>query len=161
MGANGYRTSHYPQNSAIMDALDEFGFIVMEETRWYDSTPEAKAQLEFMVKRDRNRPSVFFWSIGNEEPYHVKEQGANICRALKAEIEKLDTTRIIMTAVSNSPEKATVYDYLDAVGVNYNLHTFDLLHEKFPKIPVFSSECCATGTTRGYYRDDCAGQRLY
>ena len=155
MGANGYRTSHYPQNSAIMDALDELGFIVMEETRWYDSTPEAKAQLEFMVKRDRNRPSVFFWSIGNEEPYHVKEQGANICRALKAEIEKLDTSRIIMTAVSNSPEKATVYDYLDAVGVNYNLHTFDLLHEKFPKIPVFSSECCATGTTRGWYRDDC------
>ena len=36
MGANGYRTSHYPQNEAIMDALDELGFIVMAETRWYD-----------------------------------------------------------------------------------------------------------------------------
>ena len=155
MGANGYRTSHYPQNEAIMDALDELGFIVMAETRWYDSTVEATQQLEMLIKRDRNRPSIFFWSIGNEEPYHLTKQGSNICRSLKASIEKLDKTRLIMSAVANDPINALVYEHLDAVGINYNLQDYDLLHEKFPHLPVFASECCATGTTRGWYHEDC------
>jgi beta-galactosidase len=67
MGANGYRTSHYPQAEALMDALDENGFIVMAETRWFDSSDEGKAQLEMLMKRDRNHPSVIIWSLGNEE----------------------------------------------------------------------------------------------
>ena len=78
MGANGYRTTHYPQSAELMDALDENGFIVMNEVRWFESTEEGKAQLEMLMKRDRNRPSVFFWSIGNEEPHHATEQGRRI-----------------------------------------------------------------------------------
>lgn len=52
MGANGYRTSHYPHTEAVMDALDELGFIVMDETRWFESTDEGKQQLEMLVRRD-------------------------------------------------------------------------------------------------------------
>ena len=155
MGANGYRTSHYPQNPAMMDALDDLGFIVMAETRWFDSTDEGKEQLRTLIKRDRNRPSIFFWSMGNEEPFFVNEQGKNIAKALKREVNKLDKTRLVMTAVDRTPEKATVYSELDAVGVNYNLQSYDILHETYPDIPVFSSECCATGSTRGWYYDDC------
>lgn len=154
MGANGYRTSHYPQTEAIMDALDELGFIVMAETRWFESSDEGKEQLEMLVKRDRNRPSIFFWSVGNEEPHHITETGRNICKSLKAFIKKLDDTRTIMSAVSDSPDTATVYDELDAIGINYNLSKFDYIHEKYPEKPVFSSECCATGSTRGWYDDD-------
>lgn len=154
MGANGYRTSHYPQTEAIMDALDELGFIVMAETRWFESTEEGKQQLEMLIKRDRNRPSVLFWSVGNEEPHHITEEGRRICKSLKAFIQKLDNTRYIMSAVSDYPDVATVYDELDAIGINYNLDKFDLIHEKYPDKPVFSSECCATGTTRGWYEAD-------
>ena len=153
MGANGYRCSHYPQTEAIMDGADELGFIVMAETRWFESTKEGKEQLEMLIKRDRNRPSVFFWSVGNEEPHHATDEGRRICKNLISTIRKLDDTRCIMSAV-DAPANATVYDELEAIGINYNLDKFDILHEKYPKKPIFSSECCATGTTRGWYDAD-------
>ena len=153
MGANGYRTSHYPQNDAIMDALDETGFIVMDETRWYDSSEEGLKQLETLVKRDRNRPSVFFWSVGNEEPLHETRVGANIYKTMAAAVKKLDPTRPVSTAVSNSPDTACVQEYVDIIGVNYFPETLDILHEKFPGKSIYSSENCATGTTRGWYLD--------
>lgn len=155
MGANGYRTSHYPQCEAIMDALDEAGFIVMDETRWFDSTPEGKHALEMLMKRDRNRPSVFMWSLGNEEPLHITDEGRRINKTLYAFAEKLDKYRPITAAVSNSPDNATVYDDLDLLGVNYNHWLYDSLRKKYPKTPIFSSECCATGTTRGWYLENC------
>lgn len=154
MGANGYRTSHYPHSESTMDALDEMGFIVMNETRWYSSGTESCEQLEMLVKRDRNRPSVFFWSIGNEEPYHETSQGVRIASTLKNIVKKLDDTRIIMTAVSHNPKDAPVHAALDAIGINYNLQDYDILHKKYPHIPIIASECCATGTTRGWYYDD-------
>lgn len=155
MGANGYRTSHYPHSEATMDALDSLGFVVMDEVRWFSSSEEGMSQLEMLVKRDRNRPSVLFWSVGNEEPHHITEEGRRICRSMMARIRKLDDKRVVMTAVSNSPDMATVYDELDAIGINYNLNLYDGIHEKYPEKCVFSSECCATGTTRGWYDDDC------
>lgn len=155
MGANGFRTSHYPHAEETMDALDELGFIVMDETRWFSSNEEAKAQLAMLVKRDRNRPSVFFWSIGNEEPHHLTEEGRRITKNLIAQVRKLDNTRFVMSAVSDDPDVATVYDELDCIGINYNLDKYDKLHEKYPDKPIFASECCATGTTRGWYHADC------
>lgn len=155
MGANGYRTSHYPHSEATMDALDTMGFIVMDEVRWFSSADEEMKQLEMLVKRDRNRPSVLFWSVGNEEPHHITEEGRRICRSMMAKIRSLDNKRVVMTAVSNSPDEATVYDELDAIGVNYNLDKYEKIHEKYPEKCIFSSECCATSTTRGWYYDDC------
>ena len=155
MGANGYRTSHYPQNEAIMDALDEQGFMVMAETRWYDSTEESLKNLEFLIKSNRNRPSVFCWSVGNEERCNIEELGKNIFKAMKAHALKFDNTRPITVAIDKTPENATVNEDCDIIGVNYNLDSYDILHERFPNKPIFSSECCATGTTRGWYYDDC------
>ena len=154
MGANGYRTTHYPQSEVLMDALDENGFIVMNEVRWFESSEEARIQLETLVKRDRNRPSVMFWSIGNEEYFHVNDKGRRIAKSLYSLIRKLDNTRYIMTAISVSPSLATVCDDLDAIGINYNWDAYDVLHEKYPDKPILSSENCATGTTRGWYFDD-------
>ena len=153
MGANGYRTSHYPQSEYIMDALDENGFIVMDETRWFDSSKEGLYQLETLIKRDRNRPSVFFWSVGNEEPYHTIPAGAEIYKTMAALVKKLDPTRPVTTAVSNSPDTACVQQFVDIIGVNYCPETLEALHEKFPAKAIFSSENCATGTTRGWYYD--------
>lgn len=158
MGANGYRTSHYMQAEALMDALDENGFIVMDETRWFESTDEGREQLRALVRRDRNRPSVFFWSVGNEEPFHATEKGRRICCSLISLVRKLDDSRTIMSAVSFTPEKATVYDELDAIGINYNWSTYEGLHRKYPDKAVFASECCATGTTRGWYFGDDAAR---
>ncbi|MBR6765368.1 MAG: hypothetical protein IKM06_02660, partial [Clostridia bacterium] len=144
MGANGYRSTHYPQAAAFMDALDELGFIVMDETRWFHSTDEGIEQLKMLVKRDRNRPSVFMWSLGNEEPHHLTETGRRINRAMMAEVKKLDPTRPTTSAVSDYPDKATVYDDMELVGINYNHYLYDVVREKYPDKPIYASECCAT-----------------
>ena len=154
MGVNAYRTSHYPHPECVMDALDENGILVMDETRWYSSAEEGLQQLETLVKRDRNHPSVILWSVGNEEPLHLTEQGRRICENLVAAVKKLDPSRPVTTAVSNDPIHATVMDEVDVIGVNYNLEQYDALHEKYPDKPFISTECCATGTTRGWYLDD-------
>ena len=121
MGANGFRTSHYQNSTATLDALDELGFLVMDETRWFEATEEAMEQLETLVKRDRNRPSVIFWSTGNEEPLHAEENGRLIQKAMAAKIKKLDKTRIITAAECHSPDNSTIYDDCDLVGINYNI----------------------------------------
>jgi beta-galactosidase len=152
MGANGYRTAHYPHSEAMMDALDENGFIVMNETRWFESTDEGKEQLSTLVRRDRNRPSVIFWSIGNEEPHHCTEQGVRICRSLVPLVKKLDSSRPVMTAVTHAA--AIVFDEVDVVGTNYLWKHIDNIRANTPHKPFVSSECGATGTTRGWYYDD-------
>lgn len=154
MGANGYRTTHYMQAEALMDALDENGFIVMDEVRWFESTEDGKKQLTTLIKRDRNRPGVFFWSIGNEEPHHTTEEGRRIFQSLMVLAKKLDDSRLVMAAVVDSPEKATVYKEMDVIGVNYNWDKYEGIHKKYPRKGIFASECCATGTTRGWYHSD-------
>lgn len=154
MGANAYRTSHYPHAEATMDTLDEQGILVMDETRWYDSTDEGIEQLKTLIKRDRNHPSVILWSVGNEEPKHTTEQGRRIAKTMIAAVKKLDKSRPVTTAISNEPLRATILDLVDVIGINYNLQHYDELHKLYPDKPFVVTECCATGTTRGYYLDD-------
>ncbi len=156
MGANGYRCSHYPQSEFLMDAFDRQGLVVMAETRWFTSTPDGIDELTTLVRRDRNHPSVIMWSVGNEEDYFVRKQGARIVKTLRAAVQKHDRTRVIMTANDRTPDICTVYDDSDIVGVNYNLEMLDLLHAKYPDKGILSTECCATGSTRGWYADSSA-----
>ncbi len=153
MGANGYRTSHYQQTASYLDACDELGLLVMDEARWFESTREGLEQLEALVKRDRNRPSVIMWSTSNEEPLHITENGRKIHRALSGHIKKLDRTRPITAAEDKTPEKSTIYDHCDIIGINYNLDIYDTVHALVPEKPIFASECCATGTTRDWHCD--------
>jgi len=154
MGANGYRAAHYPPAEATMDALDELGFLVMDETRWFESTKTGLEQLEMMLKRDRNRPSVILWSVGNEEPLHLTEQGKRIMQSMIAFIKKYDTSRPVTTAICHDPLNAAVTRISEVIGINYNLGQYDAIHEKYPNIPIIAAECCAVGTTRGWYLDD-------
>ncbi len=154
MGANAYRCSHYAQAEYWMDEMDRRGIVVMDETRWFSSAPAALNDLRILMKRDRNHPSIIMWSIGNEEPFFITEQGARISRALYAEANKLDKTRPILTANDKDPEVATVYQYSDIVGVNYHMELFDKLHSMYPEKPILSTENTATGTSRGWYHDN-------
>ncbi len=151
MGANGYRTAHYPHSEAMMEALDENGFIVMDETRWFESTEEGLEQLTMLIKRDRNRPSVFFWSVGNEEEHHVTDVGRRICRAMVAHVRKLDPSRAVLTAVTHDPKNATVFDDTDVVSINYKWNHYDDLRQKYPHKPFLAAECAAAVSTRGQY----------
>lgn len=160
MGANGYRTSHYQQTAAYLDACDELGLLVMDEARWFESTPEALAQLESLLLRDRNRPSVIFWSTSNEEPFHVTQIGKRLHKAIAAHIRKFDKHRIITAAVDKTPNLCQIYDDCDIIGINYNLNIYDDVHAQRPNKLVFASECCATGTTRDWhYPSEANGRR--
>lgn len=160
MGANGYRTSHYQQTASYMDAFDEMGFLVMDEARWFESTKESFEQIESLVKRDRNRPSVIFWSTSNEEFNHITDNGRRLHRAVAAHIRKFDKYRPITAAEDKTPEKSTIYDFCEIVGINYNLDIYDTVHELCPDKPIFSSECCATGTSRDWNFPDNDNGRL-
>ena len=81
MGGNAVRTSHNMPTPEWVDACDRMGMMMMCETRQMSSSPEGLAQLEAMVKRFRNSPSIILWSIGNEEEQlqsEMAEQGAAI-----------------------------------------------------------------------------------
>ena len=160
MGANGYRTSHYQQTAAYLDACDELGLLVMDEARWFESTKESLEQLESLLKRDRNRPSVIFWSTSNEEPFHVTEIGKRLHKAIYAHIRRFDKLRPITAAVDKTPDMCKIYDDCDIVGINYNLNLYDTVHQQNPERLIFASECCATGTTRDWNFPSEAGGRL-
>ena len=75
MGCNAYRTSHNPPTPELLDACDQLGMLVLDETRMFSSGPEALSEFERMIRRDRNHPSIFYWSIGNEEPTQGTDEG--------------------------------------------------------------------------------------
>ena len=153
MGANGYRTSHYMQTESYLDACDELGILVFDEARWFESTPEAFEQLDSLIKRDRNRPSVILWSTSNEELLHITENGRRLHRSIAAHIRKLDYTRPITAAEDKIPTESRIYADCDVIGINYNLASYDEVHAQYPDKPIIASECCATGTTRDWNFD--------
>lgn len=154
MGANGYRTAHYPPAEATMDALDRLGFLVMDETRWFQSTPDGLAQLEMLLKRDRNHPSVIMWSVGNEEPLHKTDMGRRLLETLTAFVHRYDSSRPVTTAISHDPLHSPATGASELIGINYNLKQYDEIHARYPDKPVVAAECCAVGTTRGWYLPD-------
>ncbi|MBR5500695.1 MAG: DUF4982 domain-containing protein [Clostridia bacterium] len=154
MGVNAYRCAHYPHQEATMDAMDEFGFIVMAETRWFESSDEGLAQLETLIRRDRNHPCVAMWSIGNEEMIHSEPEGARIAKTMIRTLKKLDSSRPITCAIVHDPANAPMQELMDVIGVNYDLEAMEKLHEKFPNKPIVATELCATPSTRGWYQDN-------
>ncbi len=78
MGCNDLRTSHNPPTPELLDACDELGMLVFDETRMMSSNPEGLSQFGDLVRRDRNHPSVFMWSMGNEEGQANTERGVLI-----------------------------------------------------------------------------------
>ncbi len=154
MGANGYRTSHYPQSDQTLDELDRQGFLVMDETRWFGTCDEYLDQLTTLIKKDRNRPSVIMWSLFNEERLSTTNIGKCFVERMASVVRRLDKTRPVMSAGDSNPNTVKCFDSLDLIGINYNLPHFDTIHQKFPHLPILSSENSATSTTRGWYYDD-------
>ena len=99
------------------------GMMMMCETRQMSSSPEGLAQLETMIKRYRNSPSIILWSIGNEE-WHLQndmsEQGAKIAATMVRRCHELDPTRVVSAAVNGDNSKG-VSEAFDIIGFNYNL----------------------------------------
>jgi beta-galactosidase len=156
MGCNAVRTSHNMPTPEWVEGCDRMGLMMMCETRQMSSNPEGLAQLEAMVKRYRNSPSIIIWSIGNEE-WHMQsdmaEQGAKIGATMVEKCHELDPTRVVSAAVNGNNEKG-VSDSFDVIGFNYNLSFPEEYHKKNPKRPLYGSETSSAISTRGMYTTD-------
>ncbi|MGE5520499.1 MAG: beta-galactosidase GalB [Candidatus Dadabacteria bacterium] len=166
MGCNAIRTAHNPPASELLDLCDKMGFLVMDEAFdiWekkknkYDYSIDFKdwhqQDLEDMVKRDRNHPSVIIWSIGNEIREQFDSTGVAITRDLVRIVKSVDSTRPVTSALTeNNPGKNYIYKSgaLDVLGFNYKLFDYPVLPERFTGGKFIATETASALATRGHY----------
>jgi hypothetical protein len=193
LGCNAIRTSHNPQAPVLYDLCDKLGLLVLNEAfdewefpkkkwieGWNVGSPGFEGPSEFfekwsetdlrdMILRDRNHPSVFMWSIGNEvdypnDPYshpilnkegiqqqhtagylpdqpNAERLGA-IAQRLAAVVIKYDDSRPV-TAGLAGPVMSNETEYpeaLDVVGYNYTENRYAMDHAKYPERILYGSE---------------------
>ena len=168
MGVNAIRTSHNPPAPELLDLADRMGLIVMDEAfdMWRKKKTDYDYHLDFdawherdlsdMVRRDRNHPSVFIWSIGNE----VMEQWTNddttaipIARELAGIVPRLDPTRPITSANNNGSPANPLFHAgaLDLLGHNYHHEAWPNLPAQFPGEKFIITEAMSALNSRGVY----------
>jgi len=165
MGCNGIRTSHNPPAPELLDLCDKMGFIVMDEA--FDCWEVGKVDYDYhlyfkewhkqdlqdQILRDRNHPSVFIWSIGNEIPQQGDTSALRIAPELAAIIHGLDLTRPITTANDrpDTSNKIIKSGAIDLVGYNYHEYSYGKFHERYPGRKFIATETTSGLETRGYY----------
>lgn len=193
MGANAIRMSHNPQAPVVYDLCDRLGLLVMDEASdewefpkrkwvkgWNVGEPSYDGSYDFfeewmerdlmdMVRRDRNHPCIFLWSIGNEvdypnDPYsHPVLDGSTISQPmfggykpdapdamrigviaerLAACVRSVDTSRPVTGALAGVVmSNETAYpEAVDVVGYNYTEDRYDIDHAKYPQRIIYGSE---------------------
>ena len=165
MGVNAIRTSHNPPAPELLELCDEQGILVMDEffDEWtIEKTKNgyhkyfhehAQADVEAIIRRDRNHPSVIMWSIGNEIGEQGRPDGWKIARMLSDTVRRVDPTRPT-TAGFNHYE--TIFSnrlafYVDIVGHNYKPHRYAETRENYPEMRLIGSETESCVSTRGVY----------
>ena len=166
MGCNAIRTAHNPPAPELLDLCDKMGFLVMVEAfdMWKkkknkfdyfsDFQEWHKIDLEDMVKRDRNHPSVFMWSIGNEIREQFDSTGITITKELVNIVKSLDDTRPVTAALSEwNPEKNFLFKsgVLDIVGLNYHHEVYENFSKLYPGQKFIGTENMSALATRGHY----------
>jgi len=155
MGCNAIRTAHNAPSTALLDACDALGMLVMDENRLFNVSPDYVEQLEWLVRRDRNRPSVILWSVFNEEPMEGTSNGYEMVRRASAAVKQLDTSRPVTAAMSGGLfAPVNVSQGVDVVGFNYHQNDYDRFHEEHPDRPITSSEDTSAFMVRGEWFTD-------
>lgn len=162
-GFNAIRASHNPPSKQFLDACDRLGVFVLDEAfdQWVrPKNPEDyslyfrewwKTDLKSMIYRDRNHPSVIFWSIGNELNERADSIGYAIRKELVAEAHRLDSTRPVTEGVCEFWDHwgrkwetaAPIFNDLDVAGYNYLQKTFESDHAAYPDRIIVSTESYA------------------
>ena len=166
MGSNAIRTSHNAPTPELLDACDRLGMLVMDENREYGINPQQLGELERLILRDRNHPSVIIWSLGNEEwSVEGNNRGTRVTQTMQTFAQRLDSTRRFTVAISGGWGGGSSVS-IDVMGFNYYTHGDgretgnDRYHAKFPDKPSVGSEDSSTFSTRGIYFQDREHQHL-
>ena len=162
-GYNAIRTSHNPPSQSFLDICDSLGLMVMDE--FFDEWEEPKLftdsfayhhffkewwkkDVDAVMLRDRNHPSIILWSIGNEIHERADTDGVRIARALVDEVHTLDATRPTTEAVcyfwdhEGRPWDSTAITFapLDVAGYNYEWYEYINDHKKYPARVMLGTE---------------------
>ncbi len=135
IGANSYRTSHYPYSEEVLNLADEAGMVIIDEApavgqnfRKPEGTfcPEVLGQGELdhhldvmreLVARDKNHPAVVMWSVSNE-PRTSEPASGRYFKKVIALTRKLDPTRPVTLVECLWPDQSKASRYVDVVCVN-------------------------------------------
>ena len=155
-GFNAVRTSHNPPSEAFLAACDKLGMLVIDEA--FDGWKTTKTKydycnyfkdwwqrdLESMLLRDRNHPSIIMWSIGNEVIERKKPEAVETAKALADFVHKTDSTRPVTSAMTTWDKEWEIFDPLmaahDIAGYNYQLHRAKSDHERVPSRIIVHTE---------------------
>ncbi len=168
MGANSIRTGHTVPAPELMDLADEMGFLINSDA--LDCWRSAKNPYDYArffdewqardvaswIRRDRNHPSLLFWSVGNEiYDTHAGPEGAGTLRMLLAEVAEHDPARNgIPTFGSNYmpwPNTQACADIIRVVGYNYGERMYAEHHAAHPGWVLYGSETASVVQSRGVY----------
>lgn len=155
-GFNAVRTSHNHPSEAFLDACDRIGLLVIDEA--FDGWRSAKTphdystlidkhwrdDLSALVLRDRNHPSIFAWSVGNEVIERKEIQVVTTARKLARLCRELDPTRPVTSALCAWDSDWEIYDPLaeafELVGYNYMIHKHAGDHARDSQRVMYQSE---------------------
>ena len=164
MGCNAVRTSHNVPAPELLDLCDKMGLLVLDEVfDKYDGKADitdttdfegfAQRNIRNFIKRDRNHPSIFLWSVGNEigDVQWNENNGFYRLQTMINYVKKYDNARPT-TLVCDSYESAKLrhFDYYDVHCWNYG-RRYGLARQLEPNKPVIISESASTVSTRGFY----------
>ncbi|MES2775063.1 MAG: beta-galactosidase GalB [Bacteroidota bacterium] len=164
MGCNSLRTSHNPPAPELLELADKMGFLVWDEA--FDAWKKGKRKNDYnklfdewhdkditaMVHRDRNHPSVFIWSIGNEV---MEQQNVELTKHLADIVRREDSTRPVSNGYNdpNGGRSSGAVVGLDIMGVNYffNQQPKWDADPRYANKPTLGSETSSCVTSRGEY----------
>ncbi|MFL5912477.1 MAG: glycoside hydrolase family 2 TIM barrel-domain containing protein [Gaiellaceae bacterium] len=165
-GFNAVRCAHNPPAPAFLDACDRLGMLVIDEAFdcWRNGKSLAdyhvtfddwwRRDLESMIARDRNHPSVIMWSIGNEVVERGNAEGRRLAHVLADHVRSVDPARPVTAGVNGShtgspwEELDTFFSALDVCGYNYAEHQYRADRERVPDRVVYGSESMALDAAR-------------
>jgi len=153
MGSNGYRCSHHPPTPELLDMCDSMGMLVLDENRHLSSSEENLNDLATMLYRDRNHPSIFMWSMENEEAIQGTVTGARILETMVETSHRIDPSRKVTAAMNHARNDGGYADVLDVVGYNYGDKQLAYVKDKenHPNRVMFCTEGTSFVSTRGEY----------
>ncbi|MFI3326212.1 MAG: glycoside hydrolase family 2 TIM barrel-domain containing protein [Clostridia bacterium] len=165
IGCNSYRCSHNPPSPLFLEACDELGFLVMDEHRLPGTSYECIDDFKALIKRDRNHPSVIFYSMGNEEMgIQETKVGVAIFSKLIAIGTMLDDSRDYLFAVNC--QVPDIVQFLNKNGYVRHIHGANylkpkvgdkqhlIIHEQNPDMCFVSTETSGVCSIRGFNNKD-------
>jgi beta-galactosidase len=155
-GFNAVRTSHNPPSESFLNSCDSLGIMVIDES--FDCWREKKnpydyarffdewwqRDVESMVMRDRNHPSIIMWSTGNEILERKSPEAVETAKMLAEWIHKLDESRPVTSAMTTWDNDWAIFDPLmaahDVCGYNYQMQRAPSDHERIPSRIILHTE---------------------